>query len=40
MVGLRNLALPPAHPTVMPTFKHGPCHREKMAEILEFQATY
>jgi hypothetical protein len=36
MVGLRNLALPPAHPTVMPLFKHGACQNAEMAEIREF----
>ena len=33
MVGLRNLALPPAHPTVMPILSMAPCQPRKMAEI-------
>ena len=37
MVGLRNLASPPAHPAVISNLKHGPCHRGKMAEILEIR---
>jgi hypothetical protein len=36
MVGLRNLALPPAHPTVMPNSKHGPCQKAEMTEIGQF----
>jgi hypothetical protein len=35
MLGLPELVTPPAHPTVMLQSKHGPCHHEKMAEILK-----